>query len=168
MRFTTPLSGLGALAVVAAAAAVPAAAPAAATPRCHTADVSARVGSVGAGAGQRNATLTLTNRSGHTCRTQGYVGLQLTTANGTAIPTSTARTGAAAPVVTLKPGGKAVATLQWTVVATGSEPVNGPCQPTPTDLLVIPPDERTQTAAAWTQGAVCAKGRFTVGPLRKR
>ncbi|HEY8584619.1 MAG TPA: DUF4232 domain-containing protein, partial [Capillimicrobium sp.] len=46
----------------------------AAAPRCHAADLSARVGPAQAGAGQRQATLTLTNTSGHTCRTQGWVG----------------------------------------------------------------------------------------------
>lgn len=170
MRLTPSITGLGALAVLAAAAAavaLPASAPAASTPRCHTADVSAKVGAVDAGAGQRNATLTLTNRSGHTCRTAGYVGLQLATAAGGKIPTSTKRTGGSAPTVTLRPGAKAVATLAWTVVATGSEPTNGPCERSATDLLVIPPDETTQTTTAWTQGPVCNRGQFTIGALRK-
>lgn len=146
---------------------LPAAAPAAA-PRCHTADLSARVGDVDPGAGQRMATLTLTNHSGHTCRTQGWVGLQLADRRGRAIPTSTDRVGGPAPRVRLRPGQRAVATLQWTVIASGDEPADGPCQRTPTDLLVIPPDETTQTAARWRQGPVCAEGRFEVGPLRKR
>lgn len=159
----TPLivaAAVGALAVVPASAG-------AATPRCHTADLSAKVGSVDPGAGQRNATLTLTNHSGHVCRTQGYVGLQLTTSGGGKVPTSTVRSGPAAPPVTLRPGAKAVATMQWTVIATGSEPDNAPCEPTPTQLLVTPPNETTQTATRWTQGAVCAKGKFTIGPLKK-
>ncbi len=161
MRFTISLAAAAAL------AALPAAASAASPPRCHTADLSAKVGAVSPGAGQRTATLTLTNHSGHTCRTQGYVGLQLASASGKKLPTSTVRTGAKAPVVTLKPDAKAVASLQWGVIAGAGEPVNGPCEPTPTDLLVIPPDERTQTAARWTQGPVCQQGRFVVGPLRK-
>lgn len=140
----------------------------AAPPRCHTADLSAKVGNVQAGAGQRQGTLTLTNHSGHVCRTQGYVGLQLADARGRAIPTSTVRVDGPPPKVRLKPGQKAVATLQWTVIASGREPVDGPCEATPTDLLVIPPDETTQTAARWTQGPVCARGRFEVGPLRKK
>lgn len=153
-------AAVGALAVLPSAAT-------AATPRCHTSDLSARVGNVDAGAGQRNATLTLTNHSGHTCRTAGYVGLQLATPAGTAIRTSTKRTGGATPTVTLKPGATAVSTLAWTVIATGDEPTNGPCEPSATDLLVIPPNEMTQTATAWTQGPVCNHGQFTVGPLKK-
>jgi hypothetical protein len=69
--------------------------------------------------------------------------------------------------VTLKAGAKAVAPIAWTVVATGSEPTDGPCEPAATDLLVIPPNETTQTATAWTQGPVCNHGRFTIGPLKK-
>lgn len=154
------------LAAVGALAVLPSAADAA-TPRCHIADVSAKVGSVDAGAGQRRAALTLTNHSGHTCSTAGYVGLQLATPTGGKIPTSTKRTGGSTPTVTLKPGAKAVATLAWTVIASGSEPTNGPCEPSATDLLVIAPNETTQTATAWTQGPVCNRGQFTVGPLKK-
>lgn len=164
-RRTALATAIGASAF-AALALLPAAASAA-PPRCHTADLSARVGAVNAGAGQRMATLTLTNHSGHACRTQGWVGLQLADRRGRAIPTSTVRVGGPAPSVRLKPGQRATASLQWTVIASGSEPVDGPCERTPTDLLVIPPDETAQTAARWTQGPVCARGRFQVGPLRK-
>lgn len=154
-------AAVGALAILPTAAV-------AAPPRCHTADLSASVGNVQPGAGQRTGTLTLKNTSGHTCQTEGYVGLQLADAQGDEIPTSTVRTGGRTPVVTLKPGAKAVATLQWGVIAAGNEPVDGPCEPNPTDLLVIAPNETTQTAAPWRQGPVCQRGRFTVGPLKKK
>jgi hypothetical protein len=159
----TPLlivAAVGALAVLPSGAS-------AATPRCHTADLAAKVGSVDAGAGQRNAKLTLTNHSGHPCSTAGYVGLQLATPTGGKIPTGTKRTGGSTPTVTLKPGAQAVATIAWTVIATGSESTAGPCEPNATDLLVIPPNETTQTATAWTQGPVCNHGQFTIGPLKK-
>jgi hypothetical protein len=155
-------------AAVAAAVVVPVAATGASTPRCHTADLSARLGPVGAGAGQRNANLILTNHSGHTCQTGGYVGLQLATASGKRIPTSTVRIGGPGKVVTLKPKAAAVAPLQWGVISGGNEPVNGPCEPNPSDLLVIPPNETTQTAAAWKQGPVCQQGRFQVRALQKK
>ena len=148
-------------------AAIPAAASAA-PPRCHTADLSARVGAVDAGAGQRSAPLVLTNTSGHTCRTEGYVGLQLATSSGQKLPTSTSRLSGPTPVVTLKPGQKAVTQLQWTVVATGREPADGACEGTPSDLLVIAPDETTQTSARWRNGPVCAGGRFVISPLKKK
>jgi hypothetical protein len=164
MRFITTSLGVAGLAAL---AAVPAAAPAASTPRCHTADLSAKVGAVSPGAGQRNANLTLTNRSRHACRTQGYVGLQLVSVWGEKIPTSTVRTGGPAPLVRLAPGAKAVASLQWGVIAGGNEPVNGPCEHNPPELLVTPPNETRQITTTWTQGPVCQRGRFQVGPLRK-
>ena len=160
----TPLltaAALGALALVPSAAS-------AATPRCTTADISAKVGHVGAGAGNRYAPLILTNHSGHTCRTEGYVGLQLATKSGRRLPTSTSRSGAKTPLVTLKPGHKAVTRLHWTVIATGDEPVDGPCEATPSDLLVIPPDGHSQTAARWKNGPVCGFGRFDITPLKKK
>jgi hypothetical protein len=164
----SPLRGpLLAAATLALLTIVPAAATAA--PRqCTTADLSAKVGQVSAGAGQRNAPLILTNHSGHTCRTAGYVGLQLTTAGGRKVPTSTSRVPGQAPVVTLRPGEKAVSQMQWTVIATGSEPADGPCEPNPSDLLVIPPNQTTQTAAAWKNGPVCGFGRFSITPLKKK
>jgi hypothetical protein len=152
---------LGALALVPGAAS-------AATPQCTTADISAKVGSVDAGAGQRHAPLVLTNHSGHTCQTAGYVGLQLTSSSGKDIPTSTSRSGGSAPTVTLKPGAQAVTTLGWTAIASGNEPTDGPCEATPSDLLVIPPNQRTQTATAWKNGPVCGSGKFTITPLKKK
>jgi hypothetical protein len=161
-----PIHGLPAAALCVLAI-IPAAAPAA-TRQCTTADLHAKVGQVDAGAGQRQAPLILTNHSGHTCQTEGYVGLQLATAGGKKLPTSTARSGGKTPLVTLKPGQKAVTQLQWTVIATGNEPVDGPCEGTPSDLLVIPPDQRTQTAAAWKQGPVCGHGKISITPLKKK
>jgi hypothetical protein len=154
-------AGLGALAIVPSAAT-------AATPQCTTADLAAKVGQVDAGAGQRHAPLVLTNHSGHACRTAGYVGLQLTTAHHGKLPTSTARSGGKTPVVTLEPGQKAVTTLGWTVIASGTEPVDGPCEPNPSDLLVIPPNQTTQTATAWKNGPVCGFGKFSITPLKKK
>jgi hypothetical protein len=156
-----------AVAAVGVVAIIPSAASAA-TPQCTTADLSAKLGQVNAGAGQRQAPLILTNHSGHTCRTGGYVGLQLATGSGKKLPTSTKRVGASTPVVTLKPGQQAVSTLSWTVIATGNEPANGPCEGTPSDLLVIPPNQTTQTATPWKQGPVCAHGAFSVTPLKKK
>jgi hypothetical protein len=154
-------ASLGALALVPGAAS-------AAAPQCTTADISAKVGAVNAGAGQRQAPLVLTNQSGHTCQTAGYVGLQLETSSGKKLPTSTSRSGGSTPTVTLKPGQQAVTTLAWTVIASGNEPVDGPCEGTPSDLLVIPPNQRTQTATAWKNGPVCGAGKFTITPLKKK
>ncbi len=156
-----------AAAAVGALALVPAAASAS-PPRCTTADLSAKVGQVGAGAGNRYAPLILKNHSGHTCRTEGYVGLQLATKSGRKLPTSTSRSGGKTPLVTLRPGQKAVTRLHWTVIASGDEPVDKPCEATPSDLLVIPPDGYSQTATRWKNGPVCDYGRFDITPLKKK
>jgi hypothetical protein len=152
---------LGALAIIPSAAS-------AATPPCATADLSAKVGQVNAGAGQRQAPLILTNHSGHPCQTGGYVGLQLVTATHKPLPTQAARVSGKTPLLTLKPGQQAVSTMSWTVIASGNEPVDGPCEGTPSDLLVISPNQRTQTAAAWKQGPVCDHGKISITPLKKR
>jgi hypothetical protein len=163
-----PILGPGLTAAALGALALVPTAGSAAPPQCTTADLSAKVGQVNPGAGQRQAPLVLTNHSGHTCRTAGYVGLQLATASGKKLPTSTVRSGGKTPQVTLKPGQQAVTQLQWTVIATGSEPVDGPCEPTPSDLLVIPPNQTTQTATAWRNGPVCGFGKFSITPLKKK
>jgi hypothetical protein len=154
-------AALGALAIAPSAAS-------AAPPQCATADISAKVGQINAGAGQRQAPLILTNHSGHTCRTGGYVGLQLVTANHKNLPTNAVRVSGQTPTLTLKPGQQAVSTMSWTVIASGNEPVDGPCEGNPSDLLVIPPNQRTQTAAAWKQGPVCGHGKISITPLKKR
>jgi hypothetical protein len=154
------------LAVLAVLAAHPPAAAAATPPRCTTSMLSARVTAPSPGAGQRQSALVLTNRSRRPCRTQGYVGLQLAGATGHRVPTRVVRTGGPAPVVVLAPGERATASLQWSVMPGGSEPVDGPCEATPTRLLVIPPDGTRQLAARWTQGPVCEHGRFLVSALR--
>jgi uncharacterized protein DUF4232 len=73
---------LGILLIATAAAATTASPAVAAPPRCHTNELSASLGRVDAGAGQRFTRLTLRNRASHTCRTQGWVGLQLVRDHG--------------------------------------------------------------------------------------
>lgn len=167
-RRTAPIAAVGAGALAfAGLAALPAAVPAAA-PRCQAEDLTARVVDVEPGAGQRMARLVLVNRSDRACRTRGWVRLQLVDRRGRPLPTSTARVGGPAERVLLRPGQHAVSSLQWTVIATGDEPADGPCQPTPRALRVTPPGTSTSTTARWTQGPVCAGGRFALGPLRPR
>jgi hypothetical protein len=144
------------------AAASPAAAGGPAPPeRCHTPHLAGRVRLLEAAAGNRYATLILTNRSDETCRTFGYVGMQLTGPGGDELPTRVIREPEPAPHrVVLRPGQSAYTHIHWTVVPGAGEPAAGPCAPRPTRLLVIPPDERTQLAAGWSGGAVCERGRI--------
>jgi hypothetical protein len=92
----------------------------------------------------------------------GYGGLQLATASRRPLPTIQRRDPMHPPrLVRLAPGGKASTVLSWGVVPSGSEPVTGPCEPVPSLLLVIPPDETTQLAVPWRFGSVCQRGTIT-------
>ncbi|HEU5160516.1 MAG TPA: DUF4232 domain-containing protein [Streptosporangiaceae bacterium] len=134
--------------------------------RCHTGQLAGRVRMLDAAAGNRYAALVLTNTSAAACRTYGYVGLQLTGADGAKLPTSVSRESRPGPHgITLRPGGSAWARIHWTVASGPGEPAAGPCEPQPARLLVIPPDERTQLAARWPAGPVCDHGKIFVTAL---
>ncbi len=172
MRRATPalaLAALGALAIGATSTAAAATtATASAVPACRTADFAAVVRNVQAGAGQRQATLVLRNRSSRSCHTFGYVGLQLRSARGGNIPTSTTRVRPPAPkTIVLTPGAHAFAKLAWTAVASGSESQSGACEPTAKTLQITPPDQTARVSTAWRGGPVCARGAFRVGALTR-
>jgi hypothetical protein len=117
-------------------------------------------------AGNRYAALVLTNTSSRSCRAFGFVGLQLTGVSGAKLPTTVIRETQPGPrEITLRPGQSAWSRIHWTVAAGSGEPVTGPCEPQPSKLLVIPPDERTQLTAAWPSGSVCEHGKIFVTAL---
>ncbi|NLU73508.1 DUF4232 domain-containing protein [Streptomyces sp. HNM0575] len=116
-------------------------------------------------AGNRYAGLVLTNSSSHTCRTQGWPGLQLTGENGEKIPTKVVREHSTpSPQLTLSPGGQASARLHWTVVPGQGDPDDGRC-PAPESVRVIPPDQRASKSAPWNMNEVCGAGKLDVRPL---
>jgi hypothetical protein len=151
----------------AAAAGVSTSAGAASLPRCHTGGLAASFGRVDAGAGQRFVRLTLRNTSGHTCRTQGWIGMQLRR-NGHDVPTDLVRVAGPSHRVVLGAGERAVTTLHWTVIPSGSEPRTGACEPTARRVLITPPDETTSLRLRWPGGVVCGHGRVDARPLRHR
>src|SRR6476661_3875750 len=55
--------------------------------RCHTSQLTAHLVQGGAGAGQRYATLILTDTGGQSCTIHGYGGLGLVDSSGHAVPT---------------------------------------------------------------------------------
>jgi hypothetical protein len=116
-------------------------------------------------AGNRYAALVLTNSSSHTCRTQGWPGLQLTGEDGGKIPTRVVRDHSTpSPQLTLSPGGSASARMHWTVVPSEGDPADGKC-PGPAAMRVIPPDQRASKSASWKMGEVCGAGKLDVRPL---
>lgn len=133
---------------------------------CGTAALRARLTLNGAAAGNRFATLVLTNTGAAPCRTYGYAGLRLT--GGGDPPTKTKRsTETGKPErVTLKPGKSAWSRLQWGTVPGAGDHQNGDCQPTATGLWVTPPDQRAHLAVNWSYGPVCERGTVNVNPLR--
>ncbi|QGK71991.1 DUF4232 domain-containing protein [Allosaccharopolyspora coralli] len=127
--------------------------------RCHTSMLSGILQPGNPGAGQRHADLVLRNDSGETCTLYGYGGLQLVDAEGRPLPTDFTRNANPGPtLIELAPGDAAAATLHWSVVPHGDEPVTEPCAPTPAGAEVIPPDETDPLPVEWPFGPVCGQG----------
>ena len=138
-----------------------AAAPAGAsgtTPECGTAELSARLLPGSPGAGQRYATVVLTNTGGRTCSVTGYGGLALLGAPGQGVPTDLRRVPSPAPhTVILASGASARSLLHWAAVPAGDENAAA-CEPTATAVVVAPPDETTALLRPWSFGPVCQHG----------
>src|SRR5438034_10718738 len=125
--------------------------------RCHTADLSGRLGVIQGAAGSRFGPLILTNRSHHTCTLFGYIGGQLYNAAGRPLPTRIVRDHSQPErTVTVAPGRNAFADLHWSAILSG----NARRCPRPRSFAVTPPDERTQLRVRWTAGWVCGHGRI--------
>jgi hypothetical protein len=119
--------------------------------RCHTSELSASLTAGEPGAGQRYATLSLTNTSDRTCTVFGYGGLQPLDAAKKQLPiTLTRDTGRPVTPVRLAPGASVGRTIHWTAVPSGSQPC-----PTPAYASIIPPDETSPLVIGWSLGPVC-------------
>ena len=129
-----------------------------AAPQCSTADLSAQLKAGSPGAGQRYATVVLTNISGRTCTIYGYGGLGLLGAPRQGVPTDLHRAASPAPArVTLGAGGSARSLLHWTVIPAPDENATT-CQPTAATAAVTPPNQTTSLLRPWTFGPVCQHG----------
>ncbi|MBV9390206.1 MAG: DUF4232 domain-containing protein [Chroococcidiopsidaceae cyanobacterium CP_BM_ER_R8_30] len=134
--------------------------------RCHTSQLSVSFKPGSPGAGQRYATLVLTNHSSKTCRIYGYVGMQLLDAQHLPLPTNVVRNTTQPPRrFLLSPGKSAFSTLHWTVVNGPGEPSNRQCEPTPSYVEVTPPNEMDFLLTRWNFGFVCLHGRIGTSPL---
>lgn len=136
--------------------------------RCHTSELGGSLQARDAAAGNRYATLVLTNTGGEVCTVYGYGGLGLVGPDGGPVPSTQQRVaspqGNGGSRTTLQPGQAVAATLRWTVVATGPEPTSGDCEPTPGRLTVIPPDETDSLSITWPFGPVCSMGQIEQTP----
>jgi hypothetical protein len=139
-------------------AVAPASGATGAPPQCSTADLSAQLKGGGAGAGQRYATIVLTNTSGRTCTVHGYGGMALLGAPGQGVPTDLRRNASPAPTtVTLVPGASARSLLHWAVIPATNEN-QMVCEPTAVTTVVTPPNQTTAALRPWTFGMVCQHG----------
>ncbi len=135
--------------------------------RCHTAQLSASFGAVGAGAGNRYVRVILTNHGPSSCSTIGYVGLALLGPGGQPIPTNVVRDGpGTVATVVLAPGAQASALLHWGAIPAGNEPQTGSCETPPQQVQVTPPNETLPLTVGWSFGPVCEQGRIDAGPLQ--
>jgi hypothetical protein len=132
--------------------------------RCHTADLSGRLGFIQGAAGSRIGPLVLKNRSSHTCTLFGYIGGRLYNAAGRPIPTRIVRDHSVPRhTVVVAPGRSAFVDLHWLAIPPGTARA---C-PQPRTFAVTPPDERTQLRVRWKDGWVCGHGRIDVRPVRR-
>jgi hypothetical protein len=152
------VAGVAVLAVGVLAVGLLAPAGAAAAPgQCGTADVGVTLKAGSPGAGQRYATIVLTNRGTDTCTVYGYGGMALLGAPGQGVPTDLRRVASPGPhTVTLAPGASARSLLHWGAVPAGNE--GGTCEPTAVTVVVTPPDQTTAALRPWTFGPVCQHG----------
>jgi hypothetical protein len=160
-RRTVIALATGALTLGVVGLAVPSASGATGAPaQCSTADLAAQLRAGSPGAGQRHATIVLTNTSGRTCTVGGYGGLALLGAPGQGVPTDLRRNASPAPsTVSLPPGGSARSLLHWTVVPATNESGTA-CEPTAVTAVVTPPNQTTAALRPWTFGMVCQHGRI--------
>jgi Protein of unknown function (DUF4232) len=133
--------------------------------RCHTADLSGRLGFIQGAAGSRFGPLILTNRSRHACTLYGFIGGQLYGAAGRRLPTRIVRDHSVPErTIRVAPGRHAFAELHWAAIPSGGA---RRC-PQPRSFAVTPPDEYTQLRVRWTAGPVCGRGRIDVRPVSLR
>jgi hypothetical protein len=134
-----------------------------ATTRCDATVLSGVIEPTDSGAGNRHGKLFVTNGGGQACTLNGYSGLQLLAEDGTAITTKVERVANPGPTaVQLAPNAKAAANLHWSVVPTGDEPVDKPCQPEARKAAAIPPDDTKPMNLNWDYGPVCGGGRIEI------
>jgi len=133
---------------------------------CGIAQISAHFTPGSPGAGQRYATLTLRNKSAHSCRTGGYVGLGLLNSRGREVATNAERIDfGAVRMIYLKPGAKATSQMHWSVINGTGDTSRGPCFRAPSSILVTPPNSYTSLRLPWRMGNVCERGTISITPL---
>lgn len=126
---------------------------------CRSSQLTARLEPGSPGAGQRYATIVLTNHGAATCLLYGYGGMQLLDAARHPLPTKMHRVALPAPRrIEFRPGASASSQLHWTVVPGTGDSTGPACQPAPAFAEITPPDQRDFLVVAWSMGSVCQRG----------
>lgn len=133
-------------------------------PRCHTADLSARLSTVATHeGGSSSVNLVYTNTSSHTCTMDGFGGVDL---HGPADPNGPVdslrrdpdvqgRDAARLPkpaLVRLAPGGTAHTLITFEQYTDGDIGTAGSTNWVPTSVVSTPPDETSQLTTSWPTG----------------
>ncbi|MGH3098387.1 MAG: DUF4232 domain-containing protein [Streptosporangiales bacterium] len=133
--------------------------------RCHTSQLTPSINVRDSGAGQRHATIVLTNTSDTACTIYGYGGMQLYGSDGDKVPTNLVRDHSREPkTYTLAAGDKAYSAIRWSTVPRGGEQAGKRCEPKAAVAHVTPPDERDTKSVPWKYGPVCDHGRIVQQP----
>jgi hypothetical protein len=132
-----------------------AAAPTAAgTARCTTAGLSATLGQGDGAAGSVTRPLVFTNTGSSPCELRGFPGVSYVAGDdGHQVGPAAQETGERAGEVVLRPGGRAVALVQFVQVANFDAAV---CQPTPVRGLRVYPPGDTASLFVAAEGTGCA------------
>ena len=135
--------------------------------RCDTPGLAVTPGQVGAGAGNRYESITLTNTSSLTCDLYGFPGMQMYDAANQPLPTKVVWGGGffdqqpGPTEVILVPGAKASFELHWEVIEVGSETS---C-PTSDHVAITPPDAFTSITVPLPLNA-CGGGELDVSAVK--
>jgi Protein of unknown function (DUF4232) len=124
------------------------------TPRCTAAELSATLGQGDAAAGSVTRPLVFTNTGSHACELRGFPGVSYVAGDdGHQVGPAAQETGERAAEVVLRPGGQAVALVQFVQVANFDAAV---CRPTPVRGLRVYPPGDTASLFVPTAGTGCA------------
>jgi hypothetical protein len=131
--------------------------------RCHTGDLSVKVGNGDAGAGTYHINLIFTDKSKHRCTLRGYPGVSWVTGEkGTQVNNPFQRTGGTKTTVTLAPGEQARAVL---VTHDAANFPTSHCKPVSVrGYRVYPPDE-TASIFVSAAGKQCSNKGVNVGQV---
>ena len=124
------------------------------TPRCTAAGLSATLGQGDAAAGSVTRPLVFTNTGSHACELRGFPGVSYVAGDdGHQVGPAAQETGERAAEVVLRPGGQAVALVQFVQVANFDAAV---CRPTPVRGLRVYPPGDTASLFVPAAGTGCA------------